>query len=143
MAYLRKLGKEHIALMGSSTGAFSWSCQAPDIANLWDPGCRDFMRYMEDDPTIHAYILQDPTSDRLKATTAMGLEDYQHLLEYITKQIEQSNLWPTVPRELVPTLITEPVAMHRWFSLIAPGNVCDGRDTDREQRYRGLLPSRP
>jgi hypothetical protein len=33
IAYLRKLGKERIVLMGSSTGRISLSCQAPDFAD--------------------------------------------------------------------------------------------------------------
>lgn len=84
------------------------------------------MRFMEDDSAIYAYILQAPTSDRLTATTVMAPEDYERSLEYTTEQIIQGDLMSTVPRDLVPAFITEPVAMHRWYSLIAPGYVCDG-----------------
>lgn len=85
------------------------------------------MRFMEEDPAVYAYILQAPTSDRLTATTVMAPEDYERSLDFTTKQITQGNLIGTVPRELVPNFITEPVAMHRWYSLIAPQYVCDGR----------------
>jgi hypothetical protein len=82
---------------------------------------------MEDDPAVYAYIMQGPTSDRLTATTVMAPGEYERSLEYTTEQIAQGNLLGTVPRELVPAFITEPVAIHRWYSLIAPRYVCDGR----------------
>jgi len=85
------------------------------------------MRFMEDYPAVYAYILQAPTSDRLTASSIMGPENYKRSLDYITEQITQGNLWGTVPKELVPSFIKEPVAMHRWYSLIAPGYVCGGR----------------
>lgn len=50
----------------------------------------------------------------------MAPEDYKHSLDYTTEQIAQGNLIGTLPKELVPDFITEPVAMHRWHSLIAP-----------------------
>ena len=84
------------------------------------------MRCMVDNPAVYAYILQAPTSDRLTATTVMGPENYQRSLNYTLEQIAKGNLGETVPRELVPAFIKEPVAIHRWHSLIAPGYVGDG-----------------
>ncbi|KAF3042970.1 hypothetical protein E8E12_009380 [Didymella heteroderae] len=104
VAYLKRLGKKRIVLMGSSTG------------------CQDCMQFMEEDPAIYAYILQAPTSDRLTATTVMAPEDYSCSLDYTREQIAQGNLEGTVPKELIPPLIKEPVTILRWYSLIAPGN---------------------
>lgn len=38
VAYLRRLGKERIVLMGSSTGKIPLSCQMPDMADMQDQG---------------------------------------------------------------------------------------------------------
>lgn len=81
------------------------------------------MRYMEEDPAVDAYILQGPTSDRLTAAMLMTPEAYQRSLDYTRDQIVRGNISSIVPKYLLPDFITSPIAVHRWYSLVAKGYI--------------------
>ncbi|KAJ4320088.1 hypothetical protein N0V94_003558 [Neodidymelliopsis sp. IMI 364377] len=116
VTYLRKLGKEKIVLLGSSTG-----CQ----------DCMKYMRATKDSiPGVDGYILQAPTSDRETAGMLMSPDFYKTTLEFAKDQIARGNKDGIMPKDLIPDVFHSPITTYRWHSLIAKGGDDDYFSSD-------------
>ncbi|KAJ4290791.1 hypothetical protein N0V88_006541 [Collariella sp. IMI 366227] len=110
--YLRRIGKEKIVLMGSSTG------------------CQDCLEYTNrrkyQTPSVDGYILMSPISDREAALNLfMTPAALEASILVAKKMIENGQKEDFMPKAFLPPIFTTPITAYRWHSLAAKGGDDD------------------
>ncbi|KAI0115194.1 DUF1749-domain-containing protein [Daldinia grandis] len=108
--YLRSIGKEHVVLLGHSTGS------------------QDLMEYTSpshDAAPVEGYILQAPVSDRGAIASEMGEFKLEESLK-VAKQLITSGRGHErmVPENLSSSFHDTPISASRWYAL----GAADGED---------------
>ncbi|KAF2826050.1 DUF1749-domain-containing protein [Ophiobolus disseminans] len=113
--YLRGVGRERVVVLGSSTG-----CQA----------ILTYINFVLTLPSITAYILQAPTSDRETASLLMPPDVYAETLRHAEDMIAREEQDGIMPQSLIPPIFHSPISAYRWHSLIAKGGDDDFFSSD-------------
>ncbi|KAI1096553.1 DUF1749-domain-containing protein [Rostrohypoxylon terebratum] len=107
--YLRSIGKEHVVLMGHSTGS------------------QDCMHYARSSglAPVEGYILQAPVCDRGALSIEMGAESLDKSLALAKTLIMSGEGEKRISAESLPdSFKTTPISARRWYSL----GAIDGED---------------
>jgi pimeloyl-ACP methyl ester carboxylesterase len=131
VAYLKTLGKEKIVLLGSSTGSFHYTNSLYMMHAYWisdhETGCQAILTYSKHSfyPSVDAYILQAPTSDRETASILMPPDFLAQTLAHAEGMIAKGEKDEIMPKALILPIFTLPVSAYRWHSLVAKGGDDD------------------
>ncbi|KAI1808028.1 DUF1749-domain-containing protein [Daldinia bambusicola] len=108
--YLRSIGKEHIVLLGHSTGS---------------QDCMEYTAPAHHAPPVEGYILQAPVSDRGAISSEMGGFELDKSLK-IAKELIASGRGHErmLPENLSKSFHDTPISASRWYAL----GAVDGED---------------
>ncbi|KAF6790025.1 hypothetical protein CSOJ01_14645 [Colletotrichum sojae] len=113
VAYLRKLGKKKIVLLGASTG------------------CQDCLLYSQTkEKPVDGYVLLSPVSDRHAAGLLMSSVEYEASVKHAQGMISEGKENEAMPTSLIPFIFTSPITAYRWNSLGAKGGDDDYFSSD-------------